>query len=155
MALTMQQSRPVAHGPVGLGVVRQRNVAALLDTCGPPHPAPILACGRGVEALLLALRAGHPALSKVGARLEDRGLCPLRQPGRARASLHDDRLGPRRAALLAAPLNRVWGGRARHALEGSALSPPWRPQETTTRPLYGAYEAAARPGAGLVPPRPA
>jgi hypothetical protein len=30
----------------------------------PPHPAHVLLCGRGVEALLLAILDGHHALSK-------------------------------------------------------------------------------------------
>src|SRR5262245_49682781 len=96
MALTMPQSSPVAHLPVVLGGIRQLNVAALIDTCCPPHPAHIRSCGRGVEALLLAILEGHQALYKGGARLEERGMVPLLQPGLARASLHDDRLGQRR-----------------------------------------------------------
>ena len=58
-------------------------------------------------------------------------------------------------ALFAAPLNRVCGAMALHALEVSALATPWRHQETTTMTLYGASEEAARPREGLVPPRPA
>ena len=64
MALTMQQISPVAHLPLVLGVVRKLNVAALIDTFCPPHPAHILSCGRGVEALLLAILDGHHALYK-------------------------------------------------------------------------------------------
>ena len=60
------------------------NVAALIDTFCPPHPAHILSCGRGVEALLLAILDGHHALYKVGARLEERGMLPLLQPGLTR-----------------------------------------------------------------------
>jgi Domain of unknown function (DUF4277) len=62
MAMAIQQMRPVAHLPLVLGVVRKLNVAALIDTVCPPHPAPILSCGRGVEALLLAILDGHHAL---------------------------------------------------------------------------------------------
>jgi hypothetical protein len=62
MAVTMQQISPVAHVPLVLGVIRKLKVAALLDTFCPPHPAQVLACGRGVEALLLAMRDGHHAL---------------------------------------------------------------------------------------------
>ena len=36
MAITIQQSSPVALWPWGLGVVRKRNVAALIDR--GPHP---------------------------------------------------------------------------------------------------------------------
>jgi len=57
------------------------------------HPTHVLACGRGVEALLLAMLDGHHALDKVGARLEARGMLPWLQEGLGRASLHDDRLG--------------------------------------------------------------
>jgi hypothetical protein len=91
----------------------------------------------------------------VGARLEERGRLPLLQPGWTRAALHAYRLGQRLEALCAAPLNRVWGASALHALDGDALSPPWRPQETTTLTLYGADEAAPHRGEGPVPPRPA
>ena len=34
-------------------------VAALIDTFCPPHPANVLSCGRGVEALLLAILDGQ------------------------------------------------------------------------------------------------
>src|SRR5687768_13243802 len=69
MAIAIHQISPVAHLPLVLGVIRKLNVAALIDTCCPPHPAHILSCGRGVEALLLAILDGHHALYKVGARL--------------------------------------------------------------------------------------
>jgi hypothetical protein len=132
MALAMHQRSPVAHLPLVLGVVRQLNVAALIDTCCPPHPAHVLACGRGVEALRLAMLAGQHALSEVGARLEERGMFPFLQPGLTRASRHDDRLGQIREALCAAPLHRVGGAIARHALHVYPLSPPWLHQDTTT-----------------------
>ena len=93
MAIAIQQISPVAHLPLVLGVVRKLNVAALIDTFCPPHPANVLSCGRGVEALLLAILDGHHALYKVGARLEERGMLPLLQPGLPRTSLHDYRLG--------------------------------------------------------------
>lgn len=91
MAIAIQQRSPVAHLPLGLGVVRQLNVAALLDTFCPPPPAHVLSCGRGVEALLLAILAGPQALDKGGARREERGMFPCLQPGLLRASLQDDR----------------------------------------------------------------
>jgi hypothetical protein len=81
MAVTIQHIRPVAHLPLVLGVVRKLNIAALIDTFCPPHPAHVLSCGRGVEALLLAILDGHHALYKVGARLEERGMLPLLQDG--------------------------------------------------------------------------
>ena len=89
MTVTIQQISPVAHLPLALGVIRKLNVAALIDTFCPPHPAHVLSCGRGVEALLLAILDGHHALYKVGARLEDRGMVPLLHPGLTRVSLHD------------------------------------------------------------------
>ena len=155
MALAMPQSRPVAPWPLVLGGGRTRHVAARSAPCCPPHPAQGLSGGRGGEARRLALRAGPQALSQVGARLEERGMIPLLQPGLTRASLHDDRLGQSLEALFAVPLNRVFGALALHALEVSTMAPPGRHQETTTLSLYGAYEEAARPGEGLVPPRPA
>jgi len=152
MAMTMQQISPVAHLPLVLGVVRKRNVAALIDTFCPPRPAHIISCGRGVEALLLAILDGHHAHYKVGARLADRGMLPLLQPGLQRASLHDYRLGQILEALFAAHLNRVFGAIALNALEVYALSTPWLHQDTTTLTLYGAYEDEPKtPGA----PRPA
>src|SRR5215475_11244391 len=155
MAMAIQQISPVAHLPLVLGVVRKLNVAALIDTFCPPHPAHVLSCGRGVEALLLAILDGHHALYKVGARLEERGMVPLLQPGLQRASLHDYRLGQILDALFAAHLNRVFGAIALHALEVYALATPWLHQETTTITLYGAYEEEARLGEGPVAPRPA
>jgi transposase len=155
MAITIQQISPVAHLPLVLGVVRKLNVAALIDTFCPPHPTHLLSCGRGVEALLLAILDGHHALYKVGARLADRGMLPLLQPGLQRASLHDYRLGQILDALFAVNLNRVFGAIALNALEVYALSTSWLHQDTTTITLYGAYEEAARPVKGPVPPRPA
>jgi len=155
MAVTIQQISPVAHLPLVLGVIRKLNVAALIDTFCPPHPAHVLSCGRGVEALLLAILDGHHALYKVGARLEERGMLPLLQPGLTRASLHDYRLGQILDTLFAAHLNRVFGAIALNALEVYALLTPWLHQDTTTITLYGAYEEEVRPGEGLVPPRPA
>jgi transposase len=155
MAVAIQQISPVAHLPLVLGVVRKLNVAALIDTFCPPHPAHVLSCGRGVEALLLAILDGHHALYKVGARLEERGMLPLLQPGLTRASLHAYRLGQILDALFAAHLNRVFGTIALNALEVYALATPWLHQDTTTITLYGAYEEEARLGAGPVPPRPA
>lgn len=132
MAVTMQHIRPVAHLPLVLGVVRKLNIAALIDTCCPPHPAHVLSCGRGVEALLLAILEGHHALYKVGARLEERGMFPLLQPGLTRTSLHDDRLGQMLDGLFAANLNRVFGAIALNALEVYAVPTPWLHQDTTT-----------------------
>jgi transposase len=155
MAMAIQQISPVAHLPLVLGVIRKLNVAALIDTFCPPHPAHVLSCGRGVEALLLAILDGHHALYKVGARLEERGMLPWLQDGLGRASLNDYRLGQILEALFAAQLNRVFGAIALNALEVYTLSTPWLHQDTTTIRLDGAYEEAIRPVAGLVPPRPA
>ena len=152
MAVAIHQISPVAHLPLVLGVVRKLNVAALIDTFCPPHPAHVLSCGRGVEALLLAILDGHHALYKVGTRLADRGMMALLQPGLAPASLHDYRLGHILDALFAAHLNRVFGAIALHALEVYAIPTPWLHQDTTTITLYGAYEDEPKtPGA----PRPA
>jgi transposase len=155
MAVAIQQISPVAHLPLVLGVIRKLNVAALIDTFCPPHPAHVLSCGRGVEALLLAILDGHHALYKVGARLEDRGMVPLLQPDLTHTSLHDYRLGQILDALFAAHLNRVFGAIALNALEVYAVPTPWLHQDTTTITLYGAYEEEGRPVKGLLPPRPA
>ena len=76
MAVAIHQIRPVAHLPLVLGVVRKLNVAALIDTFCPPHPAHVLACGRGVEALLLAILDGHHALYKGGHAWRSAGCSP-------------------------------------------------------------------------------
>jgi len=155
MAIAIHQINPVAHLPLVLGGVRKLNIAALIDTFCPPHPAHVLSCGRGVEALLLAILDGPHALSKVGARLEERGMLPLLQPGLTRTSLHDYRLGQILDGLFAVNLNRVFGALALQALEVYALSTPWLHQDTTTITLYGAYEEEPHRGEGPVPPRPA
>ena len=147
MAVPMHPISPVAHVPVALGVVRTLHIAARLETFCPPHPAPVLAGGRGVAALLLALLDGPQARSQVGARLEERGRCPVLQPGLTRPvlqpgltrpALHADCLGQRLDGLLAVPLSRGCGASARQALAGEALATPWRPQETTTLTRAGA-----------------
>jgi hypothetical protein len=138
MAVAIHQISPVAHLPLVLEVGRKLNIAAIIDTFCPPHPANVLSCGRGVEALLLAILDGHHALYKVGARLEERGMLPLLQPGLPSTALNDDWLGQILAALFAANLNRVFGAVALKALEVSAIPTPWLHQDTTTITLYGA-----------------
>jgi transposase len=155
MAVALHQISPVAHLPLVLGVIRKLNVAALIDTCCPPHPANVLSGGRGVEALLLAILDGHHALYKVGTRLEERGMLPLLQPGLPATALNDYRLGQILDALFAANLNRVFSAVALKALEVYAIPTPWLHQDTTTITLYGAYAEDAQPRAGLIPPRPA
>jgi transposase len=155
MAIAIHQISPVAHLPLVLGVVRKLHVAELIDTFCPPHPAHVLSCGRGVEALLLAILDGHHALYKVGARLEERGMLPLLQPGLTRTSLHDYRLGQILDGLFVANLNRLFGAIALKALEVYTISSPWLHQDTTTITLYGAYKEEPHQGDGPVPPRPA
>lgn len=144
MAIAVQQIRPVAHVPLVLGVLRRLKVASLIDDLIPPHPAHGLSCGRGVEALVLAMLDGHHALSKVGRRLEERGMLPLLQPGLTRTALNDYRLGHILEALFAAHLNKVYGAIALKALEVYALPTPWLHQDTTTITLYGAYADAPK-----------
>ena len=137
MAITVQQIHPVAHLPLVLGVLRRLEVATLIDGLIPPHPAHGLSCGRGVEALVLAILDGHHALYKVGKRLEERGMVTLLQPELTRAALNDYRLGHILDALFAANLNRVFGAIALKALEVYAITTPWLHQDTTTIALYG------------------
>src|SRR5438128_4257427 len=152
MAIAVQQMHPVAHVPLVLGVLRRLEVATVIDRLIPPHPAHVLSCGRGVEALVLAILDGHHALSKVGRRLEERGMVALLQPGLTRAALNDYRLGHILDALLAANLNAVLSAVALKALEVYAIATPWLHQDTTTLALYGAYaDEPQTPGA----PRPA
>jgi len=162
MTVTIHQISPVAHLPLVLGVVRKLQVAALIDTFCPPHPANVLSCGRGVEALLLAILDGHHALYKVGARLEERGMLPLLQPRLTSTALHDYRLGQILDALFAANLNQVFGAVALKALEVYAIPTPWLHQDTTTITLYGAYEEreqtrtpSSQSPERPIPPRPA
>src|SRR5499426_470200 len=144
MATTVQQIHPVAHFPLGLGVLRRLEVATVIDRLIPPHPAHGLSCGRGVEALVLAILDGHHALYKVGKRLEERGMVTLLQPGLTRAALHDYRLGHILDTLFAANLNQVLSAVALKALEVYAIPTPWLQQDTTTIRLYGAYEDKAK-----------
>ena len=140
MAIAVQQICPVAHLPLILGVLRRLEVATLIERLIPPHPAHGLSCGRGVEALVLAILDGHHALYKVGKRLEERGMMPLLQPGLTRTALNDYRLGHILDALFAANLNQVFSVVALKALEVYAIPTPWLHQDTTTIMLYGAYE---------------
>jgi len=139
MAIAVQQIYPVAHLPLILGVFRRLEVATLIDQLIPPHPAHGLSCGRGVEALVLAILDGQHALYKVGKRLEERGMVPLLQPELTRAALNDYRLGHILDALCAANLNQVLSAIALKALEVYAIPTPWLHQDTTTIMLYEAY----------------
>jgi transposase len=152
MAVSVQQSHPIAHLLLVLGVLRRLEVAPIIDRLIPPHPAHGLSCGRGVEALVLAILDGHHALYKVGQRLDERGMVALLQPGLTRAALNDYRLGHILDALFAANLNTLFSALALKALEVYAIPTPWLHQDTTTLALYGAYEDEPQmPGA----PRPA
>src|SRR5262245_27201298 len=93
LAVAGQEVHPVAHLPLVLGVLRRLEVAPVIDRLLAPHPAHGVSCGRGVEALVLAMLDGHHALSKVGKRLAERGMGALLQPGLTRAALNDYRLG--------------------------------------------------------------
>ena len=152
MATTIQQIHPIAHLPLVLGVLRRLEVATVIDRLIPPHPAHGLSCGRGVEALVLAILDGHHALYKVGKRLEERGIVTLLQPGLTRAALNDYRLGHILDALFAANLNKVYSAVALNALEVYAILRPWVHQDTTTIALYGAYADEPQQ---LEAPRPA
>jgi len=152
MAITVQQIHPVGHLPLVLGVLRRLEVATVIDRLIPPHPAHVLSCGRGVEALVLAILDGDHALYKVGRRLEERGMMALLQPGLTRASLHDYRLGHILDALFGANLNRVFSALALKALAVYSIPTPWLHQDTTTIVLYGAYEDEPKT---LGAPRPA
>jgi transposase len=139
MAVTVSAIRPVAHLPLILGILRQLEVATIIDGFLPLHPDHVLSGGRGVEALVLAILDGHHALYKVGTRLEERGMLSLLQGGLARESLNDYRLGQILDALFAANLNQVFGAVALQALAVYAIPTPWLHQDTTTVALYGAY----------------
>ncbi len=152
MAITVQQIHPVAHLPLVLGVLRRLEVATVIDRLIPPHPAHGLSCGRGVEAVVLAILDGHHALYKVGQRLEERGMGALLRPGFTRGALNDSRFGHLLDALCAANLHGVLSAGALKALEVYAIATPWLHQDTTPIALYGAYEdEPSSPGA----PRPA
>jgi transposase len=152
MAALINAIAPVAHLPLVLGMLRKLDVATVIDALVPPGPRNVLSCGRGVEALVLAILDGHHVLYKVGQRLEERGMLALLQADITRMSLNDYRLGQILDALFAANLNRVFGAVALKALEVYAIPTPWLHQDTTTIALYGAYEDEPEaPGA----PRPA
>src|SRR5215470_3561312 len=152
MAVAVQPMHPIAHLPLVVGVLRRLEVATVIAHLLPPHPAHGLSCGRGVEALVLAILDGPHALYQVGKRLEERGMGALLQPGLTRAARNDDRLGHLLDALFAANLTTVLSAVALTALEVYAIPAPWLPQDTTTIALYGASKDAPQtPGA----PRPA
>lgn len=143
MAVAIRRLAPVAHLPLVLGVLRKLDVAQIIDTMIPPNPAHVLSCGRGVEALVVAILDGHHALYKVGRRLDERGILPLVQAGLESTSVHDTRLGQMLDALFEANLNQVLSAIALKALATYAIETPWMHQDTTTIALYGASEDVA------------
>src|SRR5437016_9975359 len=86
MASAVQQIHPVAHLPLVLGVLRRLEVATVVDRLIPPHPAHVLSCGCGLQALVLAILDGDHALYKVGKQLGKQSMMALLQPGLTRAS---------------------------------------------------------------------
>jgi transposase len=162
MAVAVSGISPVAHLPLVLGILRKLKVAFCIDEMIPPHRNNVIACGTGVEALVLAILDGDHALYKVGSRLEERGMLPLLQAGIERESLNDYRLGQILDALFAANLNCVFSAVALNALEVYGIETPWLHQDTTTLSLYGAYaggtedrEGATQASEAAVAPRPA
>ena len=117
MTVSIRRLAPAAHLPLVLGMLRNLEVAQLIDTMIPPNPAHVLSHGRGVKALVLAILDGHHALYKVGRRLDERGRFPLLQPGLEPISVHDTRLGHIRDAVFAANLTQVFSAVALKALE--------------------------------------
>jgi hypothetical protein len=147
MAVLINTIAPIAHLPLVLGMLRKLEVASIIDAILPPGPRNLLSCGRGVEALVLAILDGHHALYKVGKRLAERGTLSLLQADLTPTALNDYRLGQILDALFAAHLTRVFGVVALKALEVYAIPTPWLHQDTTTIALYGAYEGEAAPEA--------
>ena len=133
--MAMQQIQPVVHLPFVLGVLRHLEVATVINRLLPPHPAHVLSCGRGVEALVLAILDGHHALYKVGRWLEERGMVALLQPGLTRAALDDYELWPILDALFAANRNKVFSAVARKALAVYAIPTPWLHQDRLLRSM--------------------
>jgi hypothetical protein len=152
MAMAVQPSEPGASVSLVLGVCRRLEGATVSDGRRPPHPAPVVASGRGVAAVGRALCEGEHARSKGGTRRAARGLRALLQPDGPRAALPDARGGPSLAARCAAPRHRLWGALALPALAVLALPPPWRQQATTPRARSGASADAPQPPGA---PRPA
>jgi hypothetical protein len=113
-------------------MLRTLAVAAVLAPLRPLPPDTMGSCGRGAEALVLAILDGSPARDQVGPRLEERGMVPHLQAGLQRESLHEDRLGPILDALFAAHLHQGCSTRARKALQVYASPPLGLHQETTT-----------------------
>lgn len=60
MTVSIRRLAPVAHLPLVLGVLRKLEVARLIDEMIPPNPAHVVSCGRGVEALVLAILRWPP-----------------------------------------------------------------------------------------------
>ena len=92
----------------------------MVDRLIPPHPARVLSCGCGLQALVLAILDGDHALYKVGKRLEKRSMMALLQPGLTRAS-------------------QCWRGKGVSSPRGAALapSPPaWPALGWPTTPLF-------------------
>ena len=112
MSISVRSIAPVAHVPLILGMLRTREVAAIVDQCIPPHLENVIAGGRGMEAMVLAVLDGYHALYNVGQRLQERGMLPLLQGGVGAESLTDYRLGQMLDTLFAANLNRVCGALA-------------------------------------------
>ena len=108
MAVTIDRVAPVAHLPLGLGVLRKLEIATLIDSMIPAHNEQVVSAGRAVEALVLSILDGYHALYKVGRRLDERGIVPLLQPGLEPQSLHDTRLGQTLDALFNANLHEVF-----------------------------------------------
>ena len=118
----------------------------MIDRLIPPHPAHKLSCGRGVEALVLAILDGHHALYKVGETAGSAGDVGAAAAGPATcAALSDYRLGHILEALFAANLNKVYSAVALNALEVMPLPhhgcirtrpplPCMEPTQTNRRP---------------------
>ena len=133
MAMTVQQIHPVAHFAFSPGSLTASGGRPRDRPPHPLHPAHQLSCGRGVEALVLAILDGHHALYKVGKRLEARGMLALLQPGLTRTAPRSMITAwARIEALFAANLNKVYSAVALNALGGLCHYHAWLHRDTTT-----------------------
>jgi transposase len=128
------------HLPLVGAMRRELAVKDRLDALMPPHQRHEVTVGECVEALVLTILTGEPALSRVAETLAGYDWEVLFPRPVDAAHGHDTRLGRAVEAWWATGLDRLYGVVISHAMHRYALELVRLHTDATSLKVYGAYE---------------
>jgi Domain of unknown function (DUF4277) len=130
----------LAHLPLVGALLRELAVRAHLDALIPPHERHAVPVGECVEALVLMMLTGEPALSRVVETLAGDDLGVMFQRPVDAAHVHDNRVGRALDALWEVGLDRLYGTVISQASQRDALDLARLHTEATRLKRSGADE---------------